>query len=317
MFKSYKSTLRKMLKPFSTSSVLLCRGELHYRYDYITTFLNNILICLYALVLNIICFLLTFQVGITVFNLHTTCLLISSQHLDYWSYASLVHCWWTEGTMVAFLSLHTSGILGVKLCLDSFHWLGVHCGFCPCFPHSSGTSQCTSSPSRIFLAVKHQTICQHSVSSPQVSILPLYLDRLPHGPDGCSAVTPNHPFTSALAWVSYTPDPTRASPLIEPLILVSVIFENCTMFSFFPSFLSFLSPPPFLFFSFSSCLRTIWQRAREGLPDNLSLLAFVSSASYKGPWMWSLVLRFTCQKAEALSPSPLFLPICFSLALDC
>ena len=57
--------------------------------------------------------------------------------------------------MIAFLSLHTSGILGVKLCLDSFHWLGVYCGFCRCFPHSSGTSQCTLSPSRIFLKVKH------------------------------------------------------------------------------------------------------------------------------------------------------------------
>lgn len=55
MFKSYKSMLRKMLKPFSTSSVLLFRGKLHYRYDYITTFLNNILICLDALILNIIC----------------------------------------------------------------------------------------------------------------------------------------------------------------------------------------------------------------------------------------------------------------------
>lgn len=56
--------------------------------------------------------------------------------------------------MVAFLSLHISGVLGVKLCLDSFHWFRVHCGFCRCFPHPSGTSQCTSSHSRLFLKVK-------------------------------------------------------------------------------------------------------------------------------------------------------------------
>lgn len=226
-----------------------------------------------------------------------------------------------EGTMIAFLSLHISGMLGVKLCLDSFHWFRVHCGFCRCFPRPSGTSQCTSSPSRLFLKVKRIRQFASTMSfPPQVSILLLCLDRLPYGPDGCIAVTMNPLSTSVLAWVSCSPDPMRAPPLIESLIWVPVIFENCTMLSFFPSFPSFPLLPHFL--SSSSPSPPAWGlcgwRTGKGSLTTSAFSLLSQAHPTKGPWRWSLVLRSTYQKAESPpSLSPLFLPIWFSLALDC
>lgn len=117
----------------------------------------------------------------------------------------------------------------------------------------------------------------------------------------------SHPESSVHLCVGLSllfPDPMRAPPLIESLIWVPVIFENCTVLSFFPSFPS--SPTP-LHFLPSSPSPPAWglygRRTGKGSLTTSAFSLLSQAHPTKGPWKWSLVLRSTPESRVTSFPS--------------